>query len=248
MPEELNSVYAELASALAAIIPSLPERPEAILMVSAHWEEDAFTVQSSPNPGMLYDYYGFPPHTYSVHYSSPGSPALAHRVMHVLEENGIPARENERRGYDHGMFSPMACIRPEADIPVVQLSLKTGLNPGDHLALGRVLRPLRKEGIFVVGSGLSYHNLRLFNRMAERPSAEFDAWLHDTVTGTRGAERNTRLENWEEAPSARTCHPREEHLIPLMVAAGCAEDEYGTVTYNQKDFMGGIHVSNFSFG
>ena len=248
MPEERETLYVELAAALAGIIPSLPEKPEAILMLSAHWEEPVFTVQSTPKPGMIYDYYGFPDYTYAISYASPGSPALAQKVLNLLAEKGIAAQENASRGYDHGMFAPMQLINPAADIPVVQLSLKTGLRPHEHLALGRALRPLRKERIFIVGSGLSYHNLRLFNRLAELPSREFDAWLNATVTQTLGAERNALLEQWEAAPAARVAHPREEHLIPLMAAVGCAEDEYGVNTYNQKDFMGGIHVSNFRFG
>ena len=246
--EERETVYARLGAAFAAIIPSLAQRPQAILMLSAHWEESAFTVQASPNPGMVYDYYGFPDNTYSIRYASPGSPALAQRVMRLLQESGIAARSDAERGYDHGMFAPMQVMNPAADIPVVQLSLKTGLLPHEHIALGRALRPLRKEGVFIVGSGLSYHNLRMFNRLAERPSAEFDAWMQKTVTQTHGKERDALLEHWETAPSARVCHPREEHLIPLMVAAGCAEDQYGACTFNQKDFMGGVHVSNFRFG
>ena len=248
MTEERDTVYAELTTALSAVIPSLPQKPEAILMLSAHWEESVFTVQSSPSPGMLYDYYGFPEYTYAVRYASQGSPTLARRVAGLLRENGIAAGEDADRGYDHGMFSPMEILNPAADIPVVQLSLKNGLRPHEHIALGRALRPLRKERIFIVGSGLSYHNLRMFNRLAERPSGEFDDWLNETVTRTRGEERNALLERWETAPSARAAHPREEHLIPLMVAVGCAEDAYGVNTYHQKDFMGGIHVSNFRFG
>ena len=247
IPEARQTVYAELTAALAATIPSLPQRPEAILMLSAHWEEDVFTVQSSPEPGMLYDYGGFPEYTYKIRYASPGSPSLANRVVRLLGDNGIPTAQDAERGYDHGMFSPMQIINPDADIPVAQLSLKTGLRPHEHILLGRALRPLRKEKIFIVGSGLSYHNLRMFNNRAEQPSREFNIWLHQTVTQTHGAARNALLRQWEEAPSARVCHPREEHLIPLMVVAGCAEDQTGTVTYNQPDFMGGIHVSNFRF-
>ena len=248
MAEERGGVYAELDKALAAMIPSLPQKPEAILMLSAHWEESVFTVQSNPAPGMIYDYYGFPEYTYAVRYASPGSPGLARKVLLLLRDNGIEAGDDASRGYDHGMFSPMEAINPGADIPVIQLSLKTGLRPLEHILLGRALRPLRKERVFVVGSGLSYHNLRLFNRLAAQPSGEFDRWLNTTVTQLRGGERNTCLANWEAAPSARICHPREEHLIPLMVAVGCAEDQYGVTSYNQKDFMGGIHVSNFRFG
>lgn len=248
MQEERDSVYAALGAALARIIPSLAQRPTAILMLSAHWEEDVFTVQSTPEPGMLYDYYGFPEETYAIRYASPGSPALARRVLELLQQNNIPAAENSTRGYDHGMFSPMQLINPAADIPVVQLSLRTGLRVCEHIALGRALAPLRKEGVFIVGSGLSYHNLRMFNWRAGEPSAAFDAWLRENVTQKRGKERSERLEQWESAPAARICHPREEHLIPLMVAVGCAEDEKGTVSYNQTDFMGGIHVSNFRFG
>lgn len=248
MPEERETAYAELTAALSAIIPSLPHKPEAILMLSAHWEETIFTVQSSPDPDMIYDYYGFPEYTYAIRYASPGSPALARRVTQLLHANGITVKEDAERGYDHGMFSPMEVINPKADIPVVQLSLKKGLRPFEHLEAGRALRPLRKEGVFIVGSGLSYHNLRMFNRLAEKPSREFDVWLNETVTQSLGEERNARLESWEAAPSARIAHPREEHLIPLMAAVGCAEDQYGVNTYNQKDFMGGIWVSNFRFG
>ena len=248
MQEERETAYAELTAALSSIIPSLPHKPEAILMISAHWEKRAFTVQSSPNPGMLYDYYGFPEYTYTVRYASPGSPELAHEVVQLLQSQSIPAGLDASRGYDHGMFCPMQVIRPEADIPVVQLSLKSGLSPREHIIMGRALRPLRSKGIFIVGSGLSYHNLQLFNRHAAKPSEEFDTWLNHTVTQFCGEERDARLENWEKAPSARIAHPREEHLIPLMTVVGCAEDQYGLNTYNQKDFMGGIHVSNFRFG
>ncbi len=145
-------------------------------------------------------------------------------------------------------MAPGKKLIDQPDIPVVQLSLKSGLSPREHITMGRALRPLRSKEVFIVGSGLSYHNLQMFNRHAANPSKEFDTWLNHTVTQFCGEERDTRLENWEKAPSARMAHPREEHLIPLMTMVGCAEDQYGLNTHNQKDFMGEIHVSNFRFG
>ena len=222
-------------------------RPQAVLMVSAHWEESEFTVQSHPAPGMVYDYSGFPEHTYGIRYPASGSPALAQRVQDLLQGAGIAGRRDAERGFDHGMYAPMVVIYPEADMPTVQLSLKRGLDPQDHLAMGRALAPLRDDGVLIVGSGLSYHNLRLFGPAAKQPSAAFDAWLGESLAAT-GASRSAALAGWQQAPSARQAHPREEHLLPLMVAVGAAEGDAAHRVYHEDQFFGGITVSSWRFG
>ncbi len=248
MKDQLNGAYDRLEASLQAMPRELGGLPKAVLMVSAHWEEPAFTVMTTQRPPMIYDYGGFPAHTYQVQYPAPGSPEVAARVHALIEAAGIPVREDSERGFDHGMFSPMAVIYPEANVPVLQLSLKAGLDPREHLALGRALAPLRDEGVLIVGSGLSYHNLREFGARARGASQAFDAWLQQVVVGGSPAERSAQLIAWEAAPSARKAHPREEHLLPLMVAVGAAEGEAGVCTYHEDNFMGGVAASSFRFG
>jgi aromatic ring-opening dioxygenase catalytic subunit (LigB family) len=247
MKAEMGDRYAQLEAALADMPRQIGRKPDAILMVSAHWEESAFTVMANPRPPMVYDYGGFPEHTYQVHYDAPGSPDLARRVQGLIEAAGLPARLDAERGFDHGAFSPMAAIYPQADVPMVQLSLRRGLDPAEHIALGRALAPLRDENVLIIGSGLSYHNLRQFGPQAKDVSKAFDDWLGDAV-GAAPAQRVERLLDWSSAPAARIAHPREEHLIPLMVAVGAAEGEGGERIYHEDAFMGGIAVTSFRFG
>jgi len=248
MKEQMGGVYDRLEASLARMPAEIGVTPRAVLMVSAHWEAPRFTVQTHPNPPMLYDYGGFPEFTYHVQYAAPGAPAVAARVRTLLAGAGIDSAEDAARGFDHGMFAPMAVIWPQADVPVVQLSLRQGLDPAEHLALGRALAPLRDEGILVVGSGLSYHNLRAFGPAARVPSAAFDAWLGDTLAMADTSARSAVLAAWERAPAARLAHPREEHLLPLMVAVGAAQDEGATRVYHERDFFGGITVSSWRLG
>jgi aromatic ring-opening dioxygenase catalytic subunit (LigB family) len=215
-------------------------------MISAHWEETAFTVMDAPAPGMLYDYGGFPPHTYDVVYPAPGDPALAERVVALIEAAGLPAARDSQRGFDHGAFCTLVPMFPQADVPVVQLSLKRGLDPAGHLALGRALAPLRDEGVLILGSGFSFHNLRLYGPSGREPSAAFDGWLQSVLPSPAG--RAERLLAWAQAPAARIAHPREEHLLPLMVAAGAAEGDAVSCNYHETDFMGGVTASSFRFG
>lgn len=247
MTEQTHGAYDELAAALAAMPADVGVAPRAMLIISAHWEAPAFTVMTHPSPPMLYDYYNFPDYTYRVQYPAPGEPALAEEVRALITAAGLPAATDGERGFDHGTFSPMAVAWPKADLPLVQLSLRIGLDPAEHLALGRVLAPLRERGILIVGSGLSYHNLRNFGPGARGSSARFDGWLDDAMSRT-GSDRSSALIDWEQAPSAREAHPREEHLLPLMVAVGAAEGDTATRVYHQSDFFGGISVSNFRFG
>jgi aromatic ring-opening dioxygenase catalytic subunit (LigB family) len=249
MDDPSRAAYAKLEAALAAMPSEIGVTPKAVLMISAHWEEDEFTLASNAKPPMIYDYGGFPDYTYHIHYDAPGDPALAARARMLIESAGLPARLDAQRGFDHGAFTPLNVIYPKADVPVVQLSLKTGLDPQTHLAMGRAIAPLRDEGVLIVGSGLSYHNLRqFFSPRAYQPSREFDAWLNGALLGGSAADRDKLLAGWESAPSARAAHPREEHLLPLMVAAGAAGDDAADLTYHEKDFLGGITVSNFRWG
>lgn len=245
----LRDGMAELEKSLMALPGELPAVPKAILMVSGHWEAPAFTVQTNPNPPMVYDFGGFPEHTYRIQYPAPGSPALATRVVELLTGADIPIREDADRGYDHGMYAPLAPAWPDADIPVVQLSIKHGFDPDEHLAAGRALAPLRDEGVLILGSGLSYHNLRLMmDERATAPSREFDEWLGDAVLDRTPPERTARLRHWEQAPSARIAHPEEDHLIPLMVVAGASEDDTAVRSYHQHDFFEFVTASSFRFG
>jgi aromatic ring-opening dioxygenase catalytic subunit (LigB family) len=236
-----------LEAQLASLPRELPQPPLALLVVTGHWEEPQFTVGASPNPGMIYDYSGFPPHTYEIKYQAPGSPAIASRVKELLEGAGIAAALDAERGFDHGTFTPLAVMYPGADVPVVQLSLKHGYDPQEHLAVGRALAPLRDEGVLIVGSGLSWHNLRMMGAAAKPHSATFDAWLHQALS-SQPEERTARLERWDSAPAARVAHPQEDHLVPLFVALGAAEGEAATRVYHEEGFMGGVTASSYRFG
>ncbi len=224
----------------------LPEPPRAVLVVSGHWEEPEFTVSSSPTPGMVYDYSGFPAELYRIRYPAPGSPELAERVRGLLAEAGWDARSDPQRGYDHGTFSMLKPIYPAADMPIVQLSLKSNLDPAEHFAAGQALAALRDEGILVIGSGFSYHNLRAMGAVGAPDAARFDTWLRRILLEAESRERRDALLHWEQAPSARAAHPREDHLIPLMVAVGAAGDDPATCIYGEL-FMG-VAASSFRFG
>ncbi|MFG6439310.1 DODA-type extradiol aromatic ring-opening family dioxygenase [Roseateles sp. LKC17W] len=247
MDGDFRQAHARLEASLQAVPASLPEAPRAILMISAHWEAPAFTVQTAAHPGMLYDYGGFPPHTYEVQYPAPGAPALAERVVALIEAAGLPAARDSQRGFDHGAFCTLVPMYPDANIPVVQLSLRQGLDPAEHLALGRALAPLRDEGVLILGSGFSFHNLGLmFNGRGQAPSVAFDAWLQGALPSPEG--RAERLSAWAQAPAARQAHAREEHLLPLMVAAGAAEGDAARCSYHEANYLGGITASSFRFG
>lgn len=222
--------------------------PTAVLVVSGHWEEPVFTVQTSPSPPMLYDYGGFPEFTYHLQYPAPGSPEIADRVVELLERAGITAGRDTHRGFDHGTFVPLYVMYPDAQVPVLQLSLRHGYDPAEHLAVGRALAPLRGEGVVILGSGFTYHNLRAFGAAAAEPSRDFEAWLTAAVTGSTGEDRSRLLEEWATAPGARASHPAADHLIPLMVAVGAAEGDHGERIYYEPDFMGSVTSASYRFG
>jgi 4,5-DOPA dioxygenase extradiol len=214
---------------LIEFLEKLPETlisPSAIVVISGHWEEDSPAIQSNPHPEMLYDYYGFPEESYQITYPAPGQPELAAKISDILGKNHIKASLDNERGFDHGLFVPLMLMYPATTIPCLQLSLTSNLDPGEHIQLGKALRELRNENILIIGSGASFHNLRGFR---EPPTPEtiamnegFENWLVDVMTNKQFSEteREQKLKNWLDAPGARYCHPREEHLLPLHVCYG----------------------------
>lgn len=199
------------------------ERPTNILMVSAHWESRPVTVSSTtPHTPLVYDFYGFPEKYYRVTYDAPVAPELAQRVASVVDG---PVRQHPQRGLDHGAYVPLVELFPDADVPVLQVSLPT-LDADELVELGRRLTPLRDEGTLIIGSGFTTHNLRWFNPRQDADatppaaSAEFDQWAADAVA-SGDLDTLTRME--ELAPAAREAHPRTEHWAPLYVALGASE-------------------------
>lgn len=240
--KELDQLAAYLRS--LANLPAVA--PKAVLVISAHWEEAVPTVMTAARPTMLYDYYGFPPEAYRVQWPAPGEPQLAKRVQNLLSSAGIASASDGKRGFDHGTFVPLKLAWPDAKVPTVQLSLKQGLDPAEHLAIGRALAPLRQEGVFIIGSGMSYHNMRGFGQPQARPaSVAFDGWLQRSMA-LPAAERDRQLKQWQQAPAARQVHPREEHLLPLMVIAGAAGGDLGRAAYASS--LMGVAISAYQFG
>ncbi|MFT0850750.1 class III extradiol ring-cleavage dioxygenase [Achromobacter sp. F4_2707] len=225
-----------MAAFLKGIEASLPQKPKAIVLVSGHWLEPHFSVTGHPRPELIYDYYGFPAHTYELKYPAPGAPDLAAELVDLLGQQKLSAAVDEARGFDHGVFIPMKLMFPAADIPVIQLSLRNDLDPGAHLDAGRAIAALRDQGVLIVGSGMSFHNMRGYGDTRYTPlSAEFDAWL-TTAVESEPEQRYALLQNWTQAPHARDCHPprAEEHLLPLMVVAGAAGADSGRKVYSEE--------------
>lgn len=235
-----------MAAWLRQLGPVGTARPRAIVVVSAHWETPVVTVTSGATPALIYDYYGFPPHTYELPYPAPGDPALAANVVSHLGAAGIEAVEDPARGFDHGVFIPFKLIYPDADVPIVQLSLHASLDPALHIDIGRALAPLRDDGVLIVGSGMSYHNMAGLMGDDDNitDSDRFDAWLNE-VCVQPGEPRANALIDWLAAPAAREAHPREEHLLPLMVAAGAGADARGRCDFSDR--VMGARVSAFAF-
>ena len=218
--------HEKMVSFLKEIISKLGE-PSAILVISAHWEEDQATIISGSHPEIIYDYYGFPAEAYQIQYAAPGYPQLAKEVFELIAASGMPVKMDEQRGFDHRLFVPLKLMYPQAQIPCIQLSLLRNLDPGKHIALGKAIASLRKKNILIIGSGMSFHNLKAFFSQdvdSNKENDAFDSWLIETCTSQAISPeaREQRLIEWEKAPSARFCHPREEHLLPLHVCYGIA--------------------------
>jgi 4,5-DOPA dioxygenase extradiol len=202
---------------------ALPEKPRAILCVSAHWEARQPTLSAAPEPATIHDFYGFPEALYRIRYEAPGDPVLAARVRGLVAAAGIEAALDEHRGLDHGAWVPLSLAYPAADVPVLQLSVQSSLGASHHVALGRALAPLREEGILILGSGGATHDLRRAS-LGGRPDPPvppdvraFEEWLVSGVEAGATAD----LVAWQErAPYARENHPTAEHFLPLFVPLG----------------------------
>lgn len=222
--DDPRGVWTGMAAFLRDLPASLPERPSAILVVSGHWETDGFAFTGAERPSLIYDYFGLPAHTYKLQFDAPGSPGLAARAAMLLRDAGLEASVDPTRGLDHGVFIPLKVATPNAEIPVVEMSVDRRLDPAQHLAAGRALAALRDEGVLILGSGMSFHNMQGYgDPRFTAPSQAFDTWLSDAVAHD-GDERARRLTDWENAPAARLSHPKAEHFLPLMVAAGASEE------------------------
>lgn len=246
---ERGAMYDKLEASLHAVRRELGEALRAVLMISGHWEADRFLLSSAEHPPMEFDYYGFPEHTYRIRYDAPGAPDLARKVQAMLQQGGAASGLDGQRGFDHGTFTVMHIMYPEAGMPLVQLSLRANYDPAEHINVGKLIAPLRDQGVLIIGSGFSFHDTRAMrNGAGAAASAAFDRWLNDTLVDASPDERRERLLHWTAAPAARAAHPREDHLIPLMVAVGAAGDDLGSRVYHEEDFMGSITVSSYRFG
>jgi aromatic ring-opening dioxygenase catalytic subunit (LigB family) len=229
-------------------------RPRALVVISGHWEEKVVTIQNNSAPPLLYDYYGFPESTYQITFPAPGAPEIAARISELLKAANIECTYDHAHGFDHGVFIPLKVAFPSADVPIVQVSLLASMDPAEHIRLGQALAPLRDEGVLIIGSGMSYHNMRTFmshmrgsnGRAPDVGSQRFDDWLEKVLTRTTPNERVAGLTHWDKAPAARNAHPREEHLLPLHVAVGAAGNDPGRRVL--KDVVMGAFESAFQFG
>ncbi|MFT6896045.1 MAG: 4,5-DOPA dioxygenase extradiol [Paraglaciecola sp.] len=242
MPLLNDPDHTQLVAYLKSLAGKL-EKPSAILLISAHWEEAVATITASAKPKMIYDYSGFPPETYQLQYPSPGEPVLAVKVQQALQHAGIAVKLDQQRGYDHGLYVPLMLMYPQADIPAIQLSLVNNLDAEQHLAIGKALQALDYDNLLVIGSGFSFHNMREFfapdTEDRRSKNQGFEHWLHTTVSDKKMPEtqRSESMINWAKAPHARYCHPREEHLLPLHICyglAGRASDEHENITIINK--------------
>lgn len=245
--DSMRQMYAKTAHEFSALPGRLPGKPKAILVISGHWEAQDFTVSTAQHPPMEYDYYGFPEHTYHIKYPAPGSPALATRIKTLLADSGFSPREDSSRGFDHGTFVPLSLMFPDAEVPVVMLSLKSSYDAEEHIQVGQALAPLRNEGVLIIGSGLTYHNMQGFRRTESTPIAEaFEAYLNTAIGQAEANTRNQMLVRWDTAPGARLAHPREDHLLPLMVIAGAAGADVGKTVF--IDHVMEVPMASYEFG
>lgn len=228
--------------------------PRAIIIISAHWEDEAFAVTGASRLSTIHDFSGFDPALYDIRYEPPGAPALAADIAALVAGAGLPSRVDANRGLDHGAWVPLMLAYPNAEVPVVQVSLRRGLDASQHIALGKALAPLREQHL-IIASGGAVHNLRELDWQRigaphEKPTTQwaqdFETWLRETMA-LPGQQRSARLAQWQQAPGARRAHPREEHLIPLHVAAGAAEDGPASLIH-QSWQMGSLSLSAWRFG
>jgi aromatic ring-opening dioxygenase catalytic subunit (LigB family) len=210
-------------------LPDKLEKPDAIVVISAHWEETVPAIIGGDTPPLFYDYYGFPKEAYSIKYPVPGHPVLAKEIQKLFSKANIHSNIDLKRGFDHGVYIPLKIMYPEADIPCVQISLTRGLDPEQHILMGKALKELSRTNILIIGSGFSFHNMGAFTwnneNIPDKSNDEFQDRLIRVCTG-KGPykEKEKQLIEWEKMPGARYCHPREEHLLPLHICFGISDE------------------------
>ncbi|MEU4389649.1 class III extradiol ring-cleavage dioxygenase [Kribbella sp. NPDC023855] len=236
---------AELAAVSAGLT-----RPKAILIVSAHWEAAPLTLAATETVPLLYDFWGFPERYYQVQYAAPGAPELADQVRKLLHSPANPVYDDPHRGLDHGAYVPLKEMYPDADIPVLQVSMPT-LDPAELFGIGRKLAPLRDQGVLIVGSGFTTHNLRAINlggpadAAAPTWSVEFDDWAQRALAKQ---DVDSLIDFLHKAPAAGIAHPRTEHFAPLFVSLGASEDSLGTAETVVDGFWYGLSKRSWQIG
>ena len=260
MPTRLPSLFLSHGSPMLALEDSAAGRfldvlgrqlpwPKAIVVASAHFAADRATLGAHPQPHTVHDFSGFPGSLRRIRYPAPGSPDLAQEASQRLAAAGIPARVRENQGLDHGVWVPLRRMYPDADIPVVPLSVMPGGTAAQHHAIGRALAPLRQEGVLVIGSGGFVHNLgELDWAHADAPlepwAQEFSDWVHDKLS----ARDLDALLDWQQrAPHARRAHPTVEHLMPLFVSLGAAGRSPEVRTIHRSHEFGSLALDAFAF-
>jgi 4,5-DOPA dioxygenase extradiol len=246
MPLLGDQGHMEMVACLRNIASTI-KKPSAIIVVSAHWEEKIATITANATSSLIYDYYGFPEESYHIEYACPGEPKLANLLSNAFSHAGIISKLDTERGLDHGVFVPLKIMYPDADIPCIQLSLVSSLDPNAHIQIGQALNRLEYDNLLVIGSGFSFHNMQAFfapeTNQTTMMNVAFEDWLLQTCASTdiNEEERTQRLIHWANAPYARFCHPREEHLLPLHVCYGVAQsacsESYSLTILNKKSSM-----------
>ncbi|PCI57971.1 MAG: dioxygenase [Gammaproteobacteria bacterium] len=228
MPLFADEAHKELIETLQKVT-SIIKKPSAIIVISAHWEESIATITQNDSPDLIYDYSGFPEQAYNINYPVKGSPYLTEKILLSLNNKKLNAELNNKRGFDHGVFVPLKIMYPDADIPCVQLSLVNSLDPKTHIRIGEALGALEQDNILIIGSGFSFHNMKAFfdpvTTESQYKNELFESWLINTCSNKalNEMERADLFNKWENAPCARYCHPREEHLLPLHVCYGATK-------------------------
>ena len=240
-----NAVNEERGATWRAWSAALP-KPRAILSISAHYEQAPPSLGATTTVPLIYDFWGFPDPLYQIEYPAPGAPDVADRIETLMSGHTHVVRE-EDRGLDHGTWVPLMHMYPEADIPVLQLSLPWTNEPRKMFELGKLLAPLRDDGVFILGSGNLVHNLRAAdwsNGPTPDWASEFDHWLSETLL----EDRDDDLQEYRRNPLAGICHPTQEHFVPLLVAAGAASD-HDPVSFPIEDFeLGSLSMRSVQFG
>jgi len=245
-----EATYGRLNAYLRGFKDSI-ETPDAIVVISAHWEESIISITASPQPSMLFDYYGFPPETYQYQYPAPGEPELAGHAHELIGKAGIQSRLDHDRGFDHGVFVPLMLMYPQAEVPCIQISLSDSMDAAFHIRLGKALADLKRKNLLVLGSGFSFHNMSVFlsetNQANQEKNRLFENWLAQTCSdkALSETEREQRLSDWILAPHVRFCHPREEHLLPLQVCYGIG-GAAAEITF-QEPIVGGLISSAYQW-